>query len=115
MSQSLALRTLLSACAFLAASAPGWSQVPSQAVQRTMQTPSVSGQAIYDRACASCHNDPEATKSPALDALRRMRYQTINYALTQGKMQVQAAALSPTERTAIIEFLVGREATSDEW
>ena len=116
MSQPIpALRTVLPACVLLIATSSSWGQVPSQAVQRTMQTPTASGQAIYDRACASCHNNPEATKSPAFDTLRRMRYQTISYALTQGKMQTQASALSPTERTTLIEFLVGREATSDDW
>src|SRR5262245_30937652 len=73
------------------------------------------GQAVYDKTCAACHNNPEATKSPALDTLKRMRYQAILYALTQGKMQTQAAALSNDERTAVIEYLVGRETANDDW
>ena len=54
-----------------------------------MQTADHPGKAIYDRACAACHNNPEATRSPSLDTLKAMRYQTISYALTQGKMQTQ--------------------------
>jgi len=69
------------------------------------------GKAIYEKACAACHDNPEATRSPSLSTLQAMRYQTISYALTQGKMQTQAAALTPQERTAVVDFLVGREAT----
>jgi polyvinyl alcohol dehydrogenase (cytochrome) len=84
-----------------------------------MQTQSpgenVAGKAVYDRACAACHNNPEATRSPSLDTLKSMRYQTISYALTKGKMQAQGASLSSQERADVIDYLVGRQATSDEW
>ena len=73
------------------------------------------GKAVYDRVCAACHNNPEATRSPSLDTLKAMRYQTISYALTKGKMQAQAAALSAKERSDVIDFLVGRQATRDDW
>jgi len=73
------------------------------------------GKAIYEQNCGVCHNNPDATKSPALETLQRMRYQMIDYALTQGKMQTQGAALSTTQRTTLIEYLVGRPVASDEW
>ncbi len=73
------------------------------------------GKAVYDQACAACHNNPEATRAPALDTLKAMRYQTLLYALNEGKMKVQAATLSATQKASVIDFLVGREATSDEW
>src|SRR5688572_20718315 len=73
------------------------------------------GEAVYKKACAACHDNPEATRSPSLATLKAMRYQTLSYALTQGKMQAQAAALSASERAAVVDFLVGRERTSDEW
>ena len=44
-----------------------------------------------------------------------MRYQTISYALTQGKMQTQGSALSAQERSDVTDYLVGREATRDDW
>jgi polyvinyl alcohol dehydrogenase (cytochrome) len=73
------------------------------------------GRAVYDQACAACHNNPEATRAPALDTLKGMRYQTLLYALNEGKMKLQAATLSDDQKAAVIDFLVGREATSDEW
>jgi polyvinyl alcohol dehydrogenase (cytochrome) len=73
------------------------------------------GEGLYKKACAACHDNPEATRSPSLATLKAMRYQTLSYALTEGKMQAQAAALSTSERAAIVDFLVGRERTSDEW
>ena len=73
------------------------------------------GKAVYEQACAACHNNPEASRAPALETLEGMRYQTLLYALNEGKMKVQAATLSAAQRSAVIDFLVGREATSDEW
>jgi polyvinyl alcohol dehydrogenase (cytochrome) len=73
------------------------------------------GKAVYDKACAACHDNPEATRSPALETLKAMRYQTINYSLTQGKMKAQAAALTPEERAAVVDWLVGREVANDDW
>ena len=73
------------------------------------------GKAVYDRACAACHNNPEATKSPALDALRRMRFTNVNYALTEGKMKLQAAGLSDAEKKAVSDYLTGTADENDEW
>jgi polyvinyl alcohol dehydrogenase (cytochrome) len=84
-------------------------------LQAQSAQPPHPGQAVYDQACAACHNNPEATRAPAFDTLKAMRYQTILYALNEGKMKVQAASLNSTQKTAVIDFLVGREATSDEW
>ncbi len=44
-----------------------------------------------------------------------MRVQAITFALNQGTMQVQAAGLSEAERLSVVEYLVGREATSAAW
>jgi polyvinyl alcohol dehydrogenase (cytochrome) len=73
------------------------------------------GKAVYDRACASCHNNPEATRAPALDALRQMRFTNVNYALTEGKMKLQAASLSDEERKAVADFLTGTTQANDAW
>ncbi len=77
--------------------------------------PNHPGKAIYDRSCAACHDNPEATRSPSLSTLKAMRYQTIDYALTQGKMQAQASMLSAKERATLVEYLVGAPVATDEW
>ncbi|MBL8266861.1 PQQ-binding-like beta-propeller repeat protein [Steroidobacter sp.] len=73
------------------------------------------GQAVYESSCALCHAHPETTRAPALDTLKAMRYQTLLYALNEGKMKLQAASLNDTQKAAVIDYLVGREATSDDW
>lgn len=73
------------------------------------------GKAVYQRACATCHDNPGVTRAPALEALRGMRYGTLHYALTEGKMQAQAAAVSAADRAALLDFLAGRRVTDDRW
>lgn len=90
------------------------------AAQAAMQVESSDGaahpgKAIYERTCAACHDNPEATRSPSMETLKAMRYQTLMYALTQGKMQTQAAGLSVAERSDLIDYLAGREAARDDW
>jgi polyvinyl alcohol dehydrogenase (cytochrome) len=89
-------------------------QTPLERAQAAMNTPH-PGKAIYDKACAACHNNPETTRAPAFDTLKGMRFQAIYFALTQGKMQTQSASLTDEEKTSVIEFLVGREVVSDDW
>jgi len=93
-------------------------QAPQQAKTAT-PPPAASaehpGKAIYDRACAACHNNPEATRAPALDALKQMRFTNIHYALTEGKMKLQAAGLSADEKKAVTDFLAGGGSASDDW
>jgi len=73
------------------------------------------GKAVYDKICATCHNNPEATRSPGLDTLKGMRLQQITFALTQGKMQMQGSMLTADERSAVTDFLVGREVIDESW
>lgn len=52
------------------------------------------GEAVYKQYCAVCHDQPEATRSPAKSTLKQMSLQFINFALTQGKMKAQGSPLS---------------------
>jgi polyvinyl alcohol dehydrogenase (cytochrome) len=72
------------------------------------------GQAIYRLRCAACHDNPAETKSPSHETLGKMSYQVISFALTQGKMQAQAAGLSDDERGQLINYLTGRNDVSKE-
>ncbi|MEJ1961576.1 MAG: PQQ-binding-like beta-propeller repeat protein [Gammaproteobacteria bacterium] len=73
------------------------------------------GGRVYERSCAACHDHPEQTRAPTLQALKGMRYQAIHFALTAGKMQVQAKSLTPVERASVVDFLVGRAPPEDQW
>jgi polyvinyl alcohol dehydrogenase (cytochrome) len=74
------------------------------------------GASIYRLRCAACHDNPEATRAPAKATLSAMSVPVLNFALTKGKMQAQAAGLSEDERVQLIEYLTGKSrATSDTW
>jgi polyvinyl alcohol dehydrogenase (cytochrome) len=77
--------------------------------------PAHPGKAVYDRACAICHDHPGITRAPAFEALKGMRYGTLHFELTEGKMQAQAAGLTVAERASLMDYLVGRNVTDDRW
>lgn len=75
-----------------------------------------AGQAVYRTYCAACHDNPEVSKSPAKSTLEAMSFQTLEFSLTQGKMQEQGAALSPETRGQLISYLTGKtERTVETW
>jgi polyvinyl alcohol dehydrogenase (cytochrome) len=65
------------------------------------------GAATFNRACATCHRDGQAT-APTPAVLRQLSPEGIVNALTNGRMQVQGAGLSDAERRAVAQFLTGR-------
>ena len=67
-----------------------------------------AGAIVYQRACAMCHDHGQALRAPTLATLKGMRYQQIYFALTVGKMQAQGQALSASQRSELIDFLIGR-------
>jgi polyvinyl alcohol dehydrogenase (cytochrome) len=128
MRSRLKFAALVSSVAFVAGcsqpetqvTASSSSAVPAGTAQANANVPASGanehpGKAVYDRACAACHNNPEATKSPALDALRRMRFSNVNYALTEGKMKLQAAALSAEEKRQVADYLTGPSQANNAW
>jgi polyvinyl alcohol dehydrogenase (cytochrome) len=72
------------------------------------------GQALYRQHCAMCHDNAEATRSPSKANLEAMSYQTLNFALTQGKMQAQGAGLTDETRGQLINYLTGKTTKSAE-
>lgn len=72
------------------------------------------GQAIYRLQCAACHDNPETSRSPSKANLEAMSYQTLNFALTQGKMQAQGAGLTDETRGELISYLTGKTTRSAE-
>ncbi len=79
---------------------------------------SPSGEAVFKHACSTCHlpGSPAESDTPltldgravSREQLRRFTPEAILNALTNGKMQVQGASLSDTERRAVAEFASGR-------
>lgn len=71
------------------------------------------GKAVYDMACAACHNAPEAgSRAPALAALRKMSAGTIRTALTTGVMQGVGSALTPKQISDVTTYLAAADTNS---
>jgi polyvinyl alcohol dehydrogenase (cytochrome) len=89
----------------------------SSVVQAQGSQPAPDGADVFKRACAACHAalGPEGPPPSALgpkalppDRLRIFTPEAILTALTSGKMQAQAAALTEAERRAVSEFASGQ-------
>ncbi|MEJ0100786.1 MAG: PQQ-binding-like beta-propeller repeat protein [Pseudomonadota bacterium] len=102
-----ALRTLLVACCASLAAA----QTPAV---RSAET-NTAGQAIYERSCAMCHGKPAETRAPPLDSLKRMGPRALSYALTNGKMKAQAAALKPQDVDSVVSWLAATADIDNSW
>ena len=76
------------------------------------QAPTDPQAALFQQHCAMCHDNP-ATRAPGQASLRAMSPSFVVNALTSGIMQGPGAALSPTQRVAIAEYLTGKK-LSDE-
>jgi mono/diheme cytochrome c family protein len=67
------------------------------------------GSAVFQANCATCHAAAaQQARSPSIDTLRRQTPEAILNALLNGKMRIQAVALSDAQRRAVAEFLGGR-------
>ena len=92
-----------------------WVAAPAAPAASVAASGAHPGEALYRSRCAACHDNGQALRAPSLATLKAMRYQAIYFALTGGKMQDQARALSSTQRAALIDYLVGRQPASDAW
>lgn len=72
------------------------------------------GEAVFQRACASCHDNPVETKAPATSTLRQMRKMQIFDAMVAGRMRPQAAGLTPVELDQVAEYLGVAEGLNDD-
>jgi polyvinyl alcohol dehydrogenase (cytochrome) len=71
--------------------------------------PQVSpGRALYAEHCAACH-EGGVQKAPHREFLQGMSPAAILNALNAGAMKSQAAALSPSGRRQVVEYLTGRD------
>jgi polyvinyl alcohol dehydrogenase (cytochrome) len=74
-----------------------------------------AGQNIYESVCATCHGMPVETKSPPIETLRRMGPRAVSYALTNGKMKVQAAGLSSGDIDNVVSYLSAAADVDNSW
>ena len=82
------------------------------AVASAQQPRPPAGDAVFARACASCHQAGQTqasqTKVPTPDELRAYTPEAIVNALTNGKMAAQGATLATADRVAVAQFLTGK-------
>lgn len=74
-----------------------------------------AGEDIYKQHCAACHDNPEATKAPSRDALKRVSALYITNALIMGKMVAQGAPLSAVEVSNVSDYLSAGEENATGW
>jgi polyvinyl alcohol dehydrogenase (cytochrome) len=74
-----------------------------------------AGETVYNETCATCHANPEATKSPPIDTLKRMGPRAVSHALTNGKMKVQAAGLSVQQIDDVVAYLSATADIDNGW
>ena len=68
-------------------------------------SPEMAGVAVYQKACAACHDGGDET-APELEQLQRMERERIATALKPGGvMAAHAAALSPEQHAQLVAFL----------
>ena len=93
----LRLRTLTACAALAYAGGPAGAET----------SPAVPGEAAYRARCAACHTGEGKDMGPALDAMRRMSYGQIRFAVTRGKMREHARGLDREEFGALVAFVAG--------
>lgn len=81
----------------------------------TPPDPAHPGKALYDQHCAACHDHPVETKSVPFATLRGMRHGTLHYALTQGKMKLQAAPMDERQLGSLLDYIAGRQVLDESW
>jgi polyvinyl alcohol dehydrogenase (cytochrome) len=67
-----------------------------------------NGADVYQRACASCHDQSNADRIPQRSVIARMSAEDVLTALTSGAMRLQAAELSAGDRRAVAEFVTAK-------
>ena len=72
------------------------------------------GKRIFDKNCASCHDNP-VMEAPDRTTLSHYSREGIIIAMEFGKMQPMAAHLSKQSRNLIAHYLAGSDTTSYQW
>ncbi len=70
-----------------------------------LQAHVAAGERLYAQRCATCHDNPDATKAPATSTVRRMPAQQIRLALTEGVMKAMAVGMSAEQIEQVTTYL----------
>jgi polyvinyl alcohol dehydrogenase (cytochrome) len=73
------------------------------------------GKAIFAKACAACHDNPEQSRAPATASIRLMRRASVEYTITTGYMRTQAKMLSAEERKQMMDWLALGQPDNSAW
>lgn len=74
------------------------------------------GRGVYERACATCHDNPGTTRAAALPAMQQLAPERLREVLTTGVMQPMAAGLSAQDMTQLITWMTaGQQQTPAAW
>ena len=73
------------------------------------------GKPLYEKHCAVCHDHAQETRSVPFETLRGMRYGTIHYALTSGKMKLQGDQMNAAQKGQLVDYIVGRQLVDETW
>jgi len=71
---------------------------------KCLSAQAISGEAVYQAQCASCHDTP-ASRVPPKDALKKVAISNILRELETGAMQSVGSRLSTAERSAVANYL----------
>ncbi len=66
------------------------------------------GAAVFNRACAACHDGAAGSRAPSLESLRGRSTQAVFDALLTGAMRMQGARLTGAERRAVVAYATGK-------
>ncbi|MDG2176235.1 MAG: PQQ-binding-like beta-propeller repeat protein [Gammaproteobacteria bacterium] len=90
--------------------------MPTMAQDTVVSTDiNANGERLYEETCATCHAMPVETKSPPIDTLQRMGPRAIRYAMTNGKMKVQAEGLGDQGITDVVAYLSASADVNNSW
>lgn len=107
---------VLAACSHQAAEAPEAASADhSIAVAEATPSGPHPGLAVYEAKCASCHDNPEATKAPSVADLGRLSSGDIVNAMITGVMIPQAVGMTTEEVDAVATYLSQTVESDDSW
>ena len=98
----------VSRIAFTALVALGWGTVFAA-------EPDHPGQAVFEKHCAVCHDNPQDSRARTLDTMRETYPAFIESALREGKMKAQGALLSEDELADLMDMFLGQTRQDDNW